>query len=151
MRAEVLLDCITQVTETTNRFPGLPQGGRAIHIPDGRTPNYFLTTFGRSTRNTSCTCEVKVTPTLSQALHLLNGETTGGKIVDGKVVEKLLASKKELAAVAAELYVRCLGREPSATESAKIAKRLEAAENKQEALEDLFWALLNTNEFIFNR
>jgi hypothetical protein len=151
MRAEVLLDCITQVTETTNQFPGLPQGGRAIHIPDGRTPNYFLTTFGRSTRNTSCTCEVKVTPTLSQALHLLNGETTGGKVAEGKVVERLLAAKKEPAAVAAELYVRCLGREPSATEAAKIAKRLEATENKQEALEDLFWALLNTNEFIFNR
>ena len=93
MRAEVLLDCITQVTETTNRFPGLPLGGRAVQIPDGRTPNYFLTTFGRATRTTACTCEVKTTPTLSQALHLLNGETTTGKIVEGKVVEKLLAAK----------------------------------------------------------
>jgi hypothetical protein len=151
MRAEILLDCITQVTETTNRFPGLPLGGRAIHIPDGRTPNYFLTTFGRANRNTACSCEVKTTPTLSQALHLLNGETTGGKIVEGKVVETLLTAKKEPIAVAEELYVRCLGRKPTAPETAKIAKRLEAAESKQEALEDLFWALLNTNEFIFNR
>ena len=30
-------------------------------------------------------------PTLSQALHLINGETTTGKIAEGKVVEKLLA------------------------------------------------------------
>ncbi len=151
MRAEILLDCITQVTETTNTFPGLPLGGRAVQIPDARTPNYFLTTFGRAFRNTACTCEVKTTPTLSQALHLLNGETTTGKIVDGKVVEKLLAAKKEPIAVAEELYLRCLGRKPTQTEADKIAARLAKAPNKKKALEDLFWALLNTNEFLFNR
>ena len=147
----MLLDCITQVTETTNRVPGLPLGGRAVQIPDARTLNYFLTTFGRSTRNTACTCEVKTSPTLSQALHLINGETTTGKIVEGKVVEKLLAEKREPTAVVEELYLRCLGRKPTAAESERIAKRFAGAENKQEALEDLFWALLNTNEFIFNR
>lgn len=151
MRAEVLLDCITQVTETSNRFAGLPLGGRAVQIPDARTQNYFLLTFGRSTRNTACTCEVKTSPTLSQALHLLNGETTTGKIVEGKVVEKLLAAKKDPAAVAEELYLRCLGRKPTAVEADRIAKRLASAENKQDALEDFFWAILNTNEFIFNR
>jgi hypothetical protein len=151
MRAEVLLDCITQVTETTNQFPGLPLGGRAVQIPDGRTISYFLTTFGRSNRALACTCQVKITPTLSQALHLLNGETTTGKIIEGKVVEKLLANKKEPIAVAEELYLRCLGRKPTETEAAKIAGRLDKAPDKKEALEDLFWALLNTNEFIFNR
>ena len=39
----------------------------------------------------------------------------------------------------------------AAAEAERITKRLATAENKQEALEDLFWALLNTNEFIFNR
>jgi hypothetical protein len=151
MRAEVLLDCITQVTETTNRFPGLPPGSRAVQLPDGRTINYFLTTFGRSNRAQACTCQVRVTPTLSQALHLLNGETTTGKILEGKVVERLLATKKEPVEVAKELYLRCLGRAPTETEAAKIAARLDRAPDKKEALEDLFWALLNTNEFIFNR
>jgi hypothetical protein len=151
MRAEVLLDCITQVTETTNQLPGLPLGGRAVQMPDGRSQNYFLTTFGRSPRTTACSCEVKTNPTLSQALHLLNGETTNAKIVEGRVIEKLLAAKKEPIAVAEELYIRCLGRKPTATEAMKIAKRLGDAENKKEALQDLFWALLNTNEFIFNR
>ena len=150
MRAEVLLDCITQVTETRDRFAGLPAGGRAVQVPDGRTPNYFLTTFGRSTRATACSCEVKVSPTLSQALHLLNGDTTTGKIAEGKVVEKLLAEGKEPAAAAAELYVRCLGREPTPAEAGRIAAKLGAAADPKAALEDLFWALLNTNEFIFN-
>jgi hypothetical protein len=149
MRAEVLLDCITQVTETTNQFPGVPPGGRAVELPDGRTLHYFLTTFGRSNRSSACTCEVKTSPTLSQALHLLNGETTTGKIAEGKVVEKLIA-KMEPASVAEELYLRCLGRKPTPTEIERIAVRLARAADKQQALEDLFWALLNTNEFLFN-
>jgi hypothetical protein len=150
LRAEVLLDCINQVTETATEFPGLPLGGRAVQIPDGRSLNYFLTTFGRSTRTTACTCEVKTSPTLSQALHLLNGETTTGKIVEGRVVEKLLTERNDPLAVAEELYVRCVGRKPSPVQAARIVTKLQANPDRQRALEDLFWALLNTNEFLFN-
>jgi hypothetical protein len=152
MRAEVLLDCITQVTETSNQLPGLPLGGRAVQIPDAgnrRTSNYFLTTFGRSSRETACSCEVKTAPTLSQALHLINGETTSGKIAEGGVVARLLA-KKDQPAVAKELYLRCLYRPPTASEAERIATKLSQSPDKKQALEDLFWALLNTNEFLFN-
>jgi hypothetical protein len=151
IRAEVLLDCISKVTETSDRFAGLPNGGRAVEIPDGRTPNYFLTTFGRSTRATACTCEVKTSPTLSQALHLLNGDTTNGKIKEGNVVDKLIGAGNSPTAIANELYLRCLGRSPTQIESDRIAKKIAAANDKKRALEDLFWALMNTNEFIFNR
>ena len=44
LRAEVLLDAITQVTQTKNKFRGLPDGARAVEIVDGRTTTYFLTT-----------------------------------------------------------------------------------------------------------
>ena len=44
MRSEVLLDCITQVTETKDKYRGLPAGARAVEIADGKTSNYFLTT-----------------------------------------------------------------------------------------------------------
>jgi hypothetical protein len=150
MRAEVLLDCIDQVTETTDRFPGVQPGGKAVHIPDGRVQNYFLTTFGRSDRQKACSCEVKTTPTLSQALHLINGETTSGKIASGKVVQRLMAEHGKPAAVAEALYVRCLSRKPTPTEAAHIGSKLAAAPDKTKALEDLFWALLNSNEFLFN-
>jgi hypothetical protein len=150
MRAEVLLDCISEVTETVDRFPGVGRGGRAVQIPDGRVINYFLTTFGRSNRDKACSCEVKITPTLSQALHLINGEATTGKIAEGKVVEKLLAQLGKPTAVAEALYVRCLSRPPTPVEAEKIAAKLGGATDKPEALEDLFWALLNSNEFLFN-
>jgi hypothetical protein len=150
MRAEVLLDCISEVTETGDRFPGLARGGRAVQIPDGRAVNYFLTTFGRSNREKACSCEVKITPTLSQALHLINGETTSGKITAGKVVEKLLAKLSNPNAVAEALYLRCYSRAPSSAEAEKIAAKLAGSPEETKALQDLFWALLNSNEFLFN-
>jgi hypothetical protein len=150
MRAEVLLDCISEVTATSDRFPGLGRGGRAVQIPDGRVRNYFLTTFGRSNREKACSCEVKITPTLSQALHLINGETTSGKITEGKIVGTLLARLGKPIAVAQELYIRCLSRAPTSAEAARIEAKLAQSTDKSKALEDLFWALLNSNEFLFN-
>jgi hypothetical protein len=151
LRAEVLLDCINQVTESTDAFRGLPEGSRAVLIPDGQTPNYFLSTFGRSDRATPCTCEVaKTSPTLSQALHLLNGETTSGKIAEGQVVKTLLASDADPMSVARSLYERCLCRLPTPEEASAIQKRLSASKDLESSLFDLFWALLNSNEFVFN-
>ena len=53
LRAEVMLDVISQATETKNKFQGLPLGAKAIQIADGRVSNYFLTTFGRAKRGNS--------------------------------------------------------------------------------------------------
>ena len=150
VRAEVLLDCISQVTLANTKFPGRPDGSRAVELLDGRSTNHFLTTFGRSTRETPCACEVKLEPTLSQALHLLNGENTTGKINQGGRVKKALQAGKKPRAVADELYMACLARRPSAGESAKIDEMLSKSKNIPEDLEDLFWALLNSREFIFN-
>ncbi len=47
VRAESLLDIITQVTETKDKFQRLPLGARAVQIADGNTSSYFLDTFGR--------------------------------------------------------------------------------------------------------
>ena len=76
-------------------------------IADGTTTNYFLTTFGRSPRETVCACEVRTEPTLSQALHLINGETVEQKITAGGVVSRMLAEKKTPAEILRTLYIRC--------------------------------------------
>ncbi|MFM9031061.1 MAG: DUF1549 domain-containing protein, partial [Opitutaceae bacterium] len=88
IRAEVLLDAIGGITGATEKFRGQAPGTRAVEIADGRTSNYFLTTFGRATRGTACSCELKMDPNLSQALHLLNGDTLQQKIRGGGVVKK---------------------------------------------------------------
>ncbi|MFN5291771.1 MAG: DUF1549 and DUF1553 domain-containing protein [Planctomycetia bacterium] len=116
IKAETFLDCISQVTETKNKFPGLPLGARAVQIADGQVSNYFLTTFGRATRESVCSCEVKLEPTLSQSLHLLNGDATTQRINQGNLVGRLLKEKKTPEEILDEIYIRCLSRLPSADE-----------------------------------
>jgi len=148
--AESLLDCVTQVTGTKDKFPGLPQGARAVQIADGRTSNYFLTTFGRSERETVCACESTTDPTLSQALHLLNGTTVENKIRQGRLVETMLEAGKKPLEVVEALYVRSLGRKPTAAELERVKPLLGENEKPVAELQDVFWALLNSREFIFN-
>ena len=66
-----------------------------MQIADGNVSNYFLTTFGRATRETVCSCEVKMEPSLSQALHLLNGDVTHNPIGSGGLVNQLVNQEKK--------------------------------------------------------
>ena len=150
IKAENLLDSISLVTDTKDKFGGLPLGARAVQIADGASSTYFLTTFGRATRETVCSCEVKLEPTLSQALHLLNGDTVNSKIQQGGLVAKLLKEKKTPEERISELYVRCVARKPTKEELDKITPTMGEGSNQAQALEDLFWALLNSREFLFN-
>jgi hypothetical protein len=170
LRAEVLLDCISQATGTKDKFQGLPLGAHAVQIADGATTNYFLRTFGRATRETPCSCEVSIDPNLSQALHLINGDTVQGKIAGGAVVAKMMLAKEDDQTILTNLYLRTLGRSPTPDELHTLSPlladadaRQQAADNvpgpdgirhpsriRQKTLEDIFWALLNSKEFMFN-
>ena len=153
-RAEVMLDTITQVTETKNKFKGLPLGSRAVQIADGQTTDYFLTTFGRATRETVCSCEVKMDPSLSQALHLLNGATVTTKIEQGSVVKTLLAEGRTPAEIIENVYIRAFTRKPTTEEMKQLMAQVNAVgEDKAQVelvLNDVFWAVLNSKEFMFN-
>jgi hypothetical protein len=150
IRAEVLLDCITQATQTKDKFAGLPIGARAVQIADGNTATYFLTTFGRASRETVCSCEVKMEPNLGQALHLMNGENVHAKVKEGGVVKRLLDEKKTPPQIVDELYLRCLSRRPTEGEQKAIETQLAGAKDPRPPLQDVFWALLNSREFLFN-
>jgi hypothetical protein len=150
VRAEVLLDAITQVTDTKNKFQGLPTGARAVQIANGNTSTYFLTAFGRAKRETVCSCEVSIEPNLSQALHLLNGDTVNAKMAQGKLVPTRIAEGKTPKQITEEIYIRCLSRKPTDREAAALKEVVDNEENKQQALEDIFWATMNSREFVFN-
>jgi hypothetical protein len=94
---------------------------------------------------------VSMAPNLSQALSLINGNDVQGKITNGGVVRKLMAEKKPVDQIVTDLYLRCLSRAPSAEEKAKIVSLLgDKPEEQAKGLEDLFWSLLNSQEFMFN-
>lgn len=150
IRAEVMLDCISIVTTTQDKFPGLPVGARAVQIADGNTATYFLTTFGRAKRETVCSCEVKMEPNLSQALHLINGDTTNAKIAQGQLIATRLKEGKTPSDIIGELYLRCFSRRPTEQELATLVALVGEQQNSQESLEDVFWSMLNSREFLFN-
>jgi hypothetical protein len=150
LRAEVLLDCISQVTETKDKFQGLPRGARAVEIADGNATTYFLSTFGRATRETVCSCEVKTEPNLSQALHLLNGNTVSDKINEGGVIKAMLKTGKKRDEIIEDLYFRCFSRKPTAKELSNLEPFFKDPKKEDQVLTDLFWSLLNSKEFIFN-
>lgn len=149
--AESLLDCISQVTNSPDKFRGLPLGARAVQIADGTTTNYFLTAFGRSPRATVCECEATTDPSLSQALHLLNGNSTTDKINRGKTItDWMTVEKLEPDAVLERIYVRCLSRKPTEQEKTELLAAMADEPNKAAVLQDVFWAVLNSREFVFN-
>ncbi|CAN5854028.1 DUF1549 domain-containing protein [soil metagenome] len=152
VRAEVLADAVSAVTNQPTKYQGLPLGSHAVQIADGKSSNFFLTTFGRASRETVCSNEVKLEPTLSQALHLMNGEAAHENIKRGRVVEDLIKKEKKTdQEIISELFLRCFSREPDATELDIITKKIaESSDGRQAVLEDLFWALLNAKEFYFN-
>ena len=150
IKAESMLDCISEVTGTKDKFQGLPIGARATQIADGSTSTYFLETFGRAKRETVCSCEVRMEPSLSQALHLLNGDTVNAKIQQGGLITKWLAEKVEPLQIVERLYIACLGRKPTEAEINNFKPLLSEGSKVQQTLEDTFWALLNSREFLFN-
>ena len=148
--AETLLDCISEVTGTKDKFRGLPEGARAVQIADGATSTYFLTAFGRSPRTTVCEGEASTDPSLSQALHMLNGAATQGKISQGKLVKKWLDEKMEVPQVIERIFIRSLSRKPTESEVQSLSKLVAESPNPQAGLEDAFWVVLNSREYMFN-
>ncbi len=131
--AEPLLDAVDAVTGLQTKFKNLPQGTRAIELPDAEYPNYFLTTFAKPRRASVCECERMPDENLAQALHTLNGDILAGKIADAKGrVAALLKAKKPHEEIVEELYLAALCRLPSEKEQAANYELLKQSASPQE-------------------
>ena len=162
LTSEVLLDAISDVTGSPHVFvvrigtdgpQAYPMGTRAkdIYIPD--SPEYFLRAFGTPRRDI-IQDRVK-SPTLAQALHMMNGRTIREKVeADDNILGKRLAEGLGDSEIVAELYERAYARPPieeeRSTLTAFIASELEIGRGRRRALENVLWAVLNSKEFLLN-
>ena len=112
--------------------------------------NQLISNFGDDEGN-----EVNFNGTVVQALLMMNGKNLNDAISSSKgTVANLLNSRKTPEQVIRDLYLASLNRPPKKSELAnirsKIPLRAGFKDNPKAQLEDLFWALLNSNEFIIN-
>ena len=151
LSAEVLLDAICQATGVPEQFAGYPLGVRAIQVPDPGVDSYFLALFGRSERTTACACERKADVTLPQLLHLQNSDELYRKMKspEGELA-KICAAQSDDNAVIDWLFLSTIGRPPRDEQRTSVIELLKTGD-RQEVLLDVFWALLNSKEFTFNR
>ena len=105
----------------------------------------FLKAFGQPERNTPCACERSSEPTLDQALQLLNGQRVHDQVA--RSVGRF--SKLENGPLVAELYMSAFSRKPSTDERVAATQHLVEATDRNAAIRDLVWAVINTQEFIF--
>jgi hypothetical protein len=147
--AEVLLDALHSATGVPTSFDGAPVGLRAVQLAEPSVSSYFLSLFGRSERVTACACERAGEVTLPQLLHLKNSEELHARLTkEGARLDGLLAGADD-AGVVDGLFLATLSRQPTVGEREAVAASLAGADRKA-AFTDLFWALLNSKEFVFN-
>lgn len=148
--AEQLLDAVVQATGMPEKFPRVPLGARAAQLPDTAVPSYFLDLFGRPARAVTCECEREMAPNLAQTLHIMNGDSVNAKIraPEGRLA-KLLESGRTDDQVLEELFLCTLTRLPTPHERRSALAAIRDAPSRKEAFSDLFWALLNSREFLF--
>lgn len=163
LMAEVLYDAIAGIVAKPSSFDQITlsdgstaktgiyaPGTRALQLKDSAVTSYFLETFGRNEREITCECERSSKPSMVQVLHLSNGDTLNENLsAEGSRVSELLPlPAPELIDRA---YLLCLSRAATPAEREPLlALFAQAADGEKRALvEDLFWALMTSREFLF--
>jgi hypothetical protein len=165
LMAEVLSDAIVDVTGvhdryteslmndgSTSKVEGYDDDTRAFELKDSTVKNYFLKTFGRNAREITCECERSNQPSLIQVLHLSNGSTLNDKLAakEGRVT-RILATDPAPGKLVEEAWLLTLSRKPTEAERKPLEEMIAQAppEEKRQIVEDMYWSLLTSREFLF--
>jgi hypothetical protein len=127
-----------------------------VQLPDSLVLSRFLEAFGRPERVQTCSCERSLDASVTQALHLNNGQTLNEKLRDkNSFVAKSIAAGLTDAEIVERVFQKALTRQPTDAELQKFVKILaeaaaEGPQARREAVEDIVWAVLTGREFVFN-
>ena len=153
LRAEALLDALSQVTGVEHAFNFYPKGTRAQDVDHRDYPGYFLSVFGFLNRLSLE--ERSKNPSLGQALHMMFGDTVMAKVQsDENVVSQLLESGKSDEEIHEHLLIRAYGRKPASREKEQMKQYVTSMSaqgiERKKILDDLLWVVVNSKEFLVN-
>jgi hypothetical protein len=156
--AEVLIDVLNKITGSSEKYTSaipepftyIPDGFRAVCLPDGSISSSFLELFGKPARDTGMDSERNNRITSAQRLHLLNSTHIQKKIAEGGRLNAFFDQGGNSKQIISGLYLTILSRFPTPDEvDAALAHAQSGDRKKREAAQDLAWALINSSEFLF--
>lgn len=152
LRSDQLFNALLSATEASETDPSGNRRGRGPG-PNGRAGNprqQFEQVFGYDPSEP----RTAVSSSIPQALAMMNGSrlNTAVRAIDRQtVLGRLLAEIEDDESLTQELYLRTLSREPTDDELTLALDYCRSTNSRSAALEDLFWALLNSAEFAHRR
>jgi len=152
LAAEVLLDAVDDATGVPDTFAATPVGARATEVWSYKIESQFMDAFNRPNPSSDPPCERDKDLSVVQSLHLMNSKALQSKLSnENGRARKLATSDKSPAEIVTELYLASLSRPPTEEELQVATAAFNAPDaTRQTATEDVFWALLNSAEFVFN-
>ncbi|MGH7140317.1 MAG: DUF1553 domain-containing protein, partial [Pirellulales bacterium] len=144
LSAEQLYDCLVEATAFRDAAPQQPQNP----FSDDSMRGQFLARFADDSARRS-----EAQTSILQALSLMNGSFTGEATNNQR--GQLLSAVADLPYLGVPdrietLYLATLSRRPEPAEMARLEEYVRQAPSVRLALANIFWALLNSAEFVFN-
>lgn len=148
--AESMLDSLVQATGVPEAFGNVPGGFSASQLPDAGVQSEFLSLFGKPQRMEACECERDDGSNMLQALHFINGPAILSRLSNpGGRVAALVQQQPDDRALIEQLYLWSVVRSPDPKELELGLQFFKSKEGRRdEAAQDLMWALLNSRDFL---
>ena len=162
MTAEQTLDAISHVLDAPAKFGSHPDGIRAVQLTGVRNGGHrfsrpeagdrFLTMFGKPSRLQTCECERTGETSLAQTMEMVSGELISSLLDrDENFIARSILSDRSTEEIVDEIYWSALTRLPSDSETTSMIDYVRSKPDRRQSLQDVAWAILNSNEFLLRR
>ena len=162
LTAEQTLDAICRVLETSAKFGDGESGTMAVQLMGVRNGGHrysppeigdrFLALFGKPDRLQTCECERTDETTLAQTFEMVSGELINELLNRGdNRIARLIQSDAATSVILKEVYLSALCRSPTDTELKSADDYISRQKDRRRAIEDVVWAVVNSNEFLLRQ
>jgi uncharacterized protein DUF1553 len=150
LTAEQMLDAVVEITGVPEKFLAYYPGIRAVNLADSGIPSPFLDMYDRPKRD-AAKCERNESVSLRQAMNMISGDTINQKIrSESSRLALMMQQGKRDEEIIEELYLSALSRYPTARERDLCLTGVGRGATRARGLQGVLWAILNSNEFLYN-